>query len=69
MGIKRHAYRVLVGIPEGQRPLGRHRHRWKDNIRMGFGEIRQGGIDWIHLGEDRDQWQALVNTVMNFWVP
>jgi hypothetical protein len=56
-------------MPEGKRPLGRPRHRWKDNIRMVLGEIKWGGMDWLHLGEDRDQWQAFVNTVKNVWVP
>jgi hypothetical protein len=56
-------YRVLVGKPEGTRPLGRPRHRWVDNIIMDL------GMDWIDLAQDRDQWKALVNTVMNLRVP
>jgi hypothetical protein len=66
---KRNACRVLVGKPEGTRPLGRHRRRWEDNIRTGLGEIRCGGMDWINLALERDQWRALVNTVMNLRVP
>jgi hypothetical protein len=66
---KRNAYRVLVEKPEGKRLLVRPRHRWKDNINMGLREIRWGGLDWIHLAQDRDQWRALVNTVMNLRVP
>jgi hypothetical protein len=62
MGETRNAYRILVGKPEGKRPLGRPRRRWVDNIKMDLGEI---GWDVM----DRDQWRALVNTVMNLWVP
>jgi hypothetical protein len=51
------------------RPLGRPRHRWEDNLIMDLREIGWGGTDWIDLAQDRDQWQALVNTVMNLWVP
>jgi hypothetical protein len=58
-----------VGKPEGKRPLGRPRHRWEDNIRMDLRGIGWGGMDWIDLAQDRDQWRALVNTVMNLWVP
>jgi hypothetical protein len=54
---------------EGRRPLGRSRRRWEDNIRMDLTEIGCEGVDWVHLAEDRDQWQALVNTVMNLRVP
>jgi hypothetical protein len=67
-GEKRNAYRILVGKPEGNRPLGMHRRRWEDNIRMNLREIGWGGMDWIDLAQDRDQWRALVNTVMNIWV-
>jgi hypothetical protein len=66
---KRNAYRILVGKPEGKRPLGRRRRRCEDNIRMGLREIGWGGMDWIDLAQDRDQWRALVNTVMNLRVP
>jgi hypothetical protein len=58
-----------VGKPEGKRPLGRPRRRWEDNIRMDLREIGWGGMDWIDLAQNRDQWRALVNTVMNFRVP
>ena len=57
-------YRVLVGKPEGKRPLGRPRHKWEDNIKMDLQELGLGCMDWIHLTEDRDSWRALVNTVM-----
>jgi len=57
-----------VGKPEGNRPLGRPRHRWEDNIKMDLQEVGRGG-DWMELAEDRDMWRALVNTVMNFRVP
>jgi hypothetical protein len=68
-GDKRNAYRILMGKPEGNRPLGRPRRRWEDNIKMDLREIGWGGVDWIDLAQDRDQWRALVNTVMNLWVP
>jgi hypothetical protein len=69
MGEGRNVYRVLVGKPEGRRPLGRPRHRWEGGIRMDLEEIVWGGVEWIHLAEYRDPWQALVNAVMNlrFW--
>jgi hypothetical protein len=63
-GEKKHAYRILVGKLEGKRPLRRPRCKWKD-IKMDSREIGWGGMDWIHLAQDRDQWRALVNTVMN----
>jgi hypothetical protein len=63
-----HIY-ILVGKPEGKRPLGRPRRRWVDNIKMDLTEIGWGGMDWIDLAQDRDQWRALVNTVMNHRVP
>jgi hypothetical protein len=66
---KRNAYRILVGKPEGKRPLGRPRHRWEDDIRIDLREIGWGGIDWIDLAQDRDQWRAFVNTAMNRRVP
>jgi hypothetical protein len=69
MGEKRNAYRILVGKPEAKRPLGRPRRRWEDNIETDLREIEWGGMDWIDVAEDRDQWRALVNTVMNLRVP
>jgi hypothetical protein len=66
---KRNAYRILVGKPEGKRPLGRPRRRWVDNIKTGLREIGWDDMDWIDLAQDRDQWRALANTVMNFRVP
>jgi hypothetical protein len=68
MGEKRNAYRILVGNPEGKRPLGRPRRRWVDNINMDLRVIEWDGGDWIDLAEDRDQWGALVNTEMNLRV-
>jgi hypothetical protein len=68
-GATRTAYRILVGKQEGKRPLGRPRRRWEDNIKMDLRERRWGGMDWIDLAQDRDQWRALVNTVMNLRVP
>jgi len=58
-----------VGKPEGKRPLGRHRYRWEDNIRMDLQEVRCGGVDWIELAQERDRWQACVNAVMNLHAP
>jgi hypothetical protein len=69
MGEMRNVYRILVGKPEGKRPLGRPRRRWEDNIRMDLREIGCVGMDWIDLVQDRDQWRALVNMVMNLRVP
>jgi hypothetical protein len=69
MGAKRNACRILVGKPERKRPLGRPRCRWQDNIRMDLREIEWGGMDWIDLAQDRDQWKALVNMVINLRVP
>jgi hypothetical protein len=63
------AYRILVGRPEGRRPLGRSRRRWQDNIKMNFQEVGWGSMDWIELAQDRDRWRALVNAVMNLRVP
>jgi len=65
MGEDRGVYRVLVGRPEGKRPLGRPRRRWKDNIKMDLLEVGCEGMDWIDLAQDRDRWRALVNAVMN----
>jgi hypothetical protein len=69
MGEKRNAYRLLVENPEGKRPLGRPRRRWVDNIRMDLGEGGWGDVDWIGLAKDRNRWRALVNSVLNLWVP
>jgi hypothetical protein len=69
MGEKRNAYRILVGKPEGKRQLERPRRRWEKNIKMDLKEIGWGGMDWIDVAEDKDQWRALVNTVMNLRVP
>jgi hypothetical protein len=65
----RNAYRILVGKPEGKRPLGRRRRRWVDNIKLDLREIEWDDMDWIELAQDTDQWRALVNTVMNLRVP
>ena len=69
MGDRRGAFTVLVGKPEGKRPLGRPRHRGDDNIKMDLQEVGCGGMDWIKLAQDRDRWQALENAVMNLQVP
>jgi hypothetical protein len=66
---KRNAYRILVGKPEGKRPLGRPRRMWVDNIKMDLREIEWDGVDWIDVAHDRDQWRALVNAVLNLGVP
>jgi hypothetical protein len=66
---KRNVYRLLVGKPEGKRPLGRPRRRWIDSINTDLLEIGLGGVDWIGLAQDRYNWRALVNAVMNLWVP
>jgi hypothetical protein len=66
---KRNAYRLLVGNPEGKRPLGIPRRRWVDNIRMDLGEMGWGDVDWIGLAQDRNTWRALVNSVLNLRVP
>jgi transposase len=69
LGEKWNAYRILVGKPEGKRPLRRPRCRWVDNVKMYLTVIGWDGVDWIDLDQDRDQWRALVNTVMNLQVP
>jgi hypothetical protein len=69
MGDGRGVYRVLVGRPEGKRPLVRPRHRWEDNILMDLREMGVDGANWIRLAQDRVQWRAFVNTVMNLRVP
>jgi hypothetical protein len=66
---KRNAYRILLGKPEGKRPVGRSKRRWVDNIKIELREIGWGGMDWIDLAQDRDQWRALVSMVMNLRVP
>jgi hypothetical protein len=68
MGEKRKVYKVLVGKPEGKRPLGRPKCRWEDRIRMDLREIGLGGVDWIRLAQDRHQWRAVVSVVMNLQV-
>jgi hypothetical protein len=69
MGVKRNAYRLLVGKPEGKSPLRRPRRRWVDNIRMDLGEVEWGDVGWICLAKDRNRWRALVNSVLNLRVP
>ena len=69
MDEERGVYKVLVGKPEGKRPLGRPRLRWVDNIRMDLQEVGCGYMDWIGLAQDRDGWRRLVNAVMNLRVP
>jgi hypothetical protein len=65
MGDIGNAYRILVRKPEGKRPLGRYRRRWECNIRIDLRDIGWEGVDWIHLAQERGQWRALANTVMN----
>jgi len=62
-GERRGVYRVLVGKPEGKRPIGRPRHRWEDNIKMDLQKVVFGDMEWIELAQDRDRWRALVNAV------
>jgi len=69
MGEWRGLYRVLVGKPEGKRPLGRARRRWEDNIKMDLQEVGCGGMDWIELAQDRGRWRVLMNAVINLRVP
>jgi hypothetical protein len=68
MGEERKVYKVLVGKPEGKRPLERPRRRWEDGIRMDLREIGLRGVDWIRLAQDRDRWWAVVSAVMNLRV-
>jgi hypothetical protein len=69
MGEEWNAYTIFMGKPEGMRLLGRPRRRWVDNIKIYLREIEWDGMDWIDLAQDRDQWRALVNTVMNLRFP
>jgi hypothetical protein len=69
MGERRGVYRVLVGQPEGKRPLGRRRRRWKGNIKMDLQEVGFEGVDWIELSQDRDRWRTLLTAVMNLRFP
>jgi ribosome biogenesis protein Nip4 len=69
MGEKRGAYRILVGRPEGRRPLRRPRHRWEDNIKMDLQEVGWRDMDWIELAQYRYRWRAVVNAVMNLRFP
>jgi hypothetical protein len=68
MGEGRNVYRVLMRKPEGKRPLERPRRRWEDGIKMDLREIGWGGVEWIHLAQDRDRWRAVVKAVMNLLV-
>jgi hypothetical protein len=68
-GEKRNAYRILLGMSEGKRPLGRPRCRWVDNINIDLRETGWDGMDWFDLVQNWDHWRALVNTIMNLWVP
>ena len=69
MGEESEVYRVLVGKPEGKRPMGRPMRRWVDNIRMDLQEVGSRYMDWIGLAQNRDRWRTLVNAVMNLRVP
>jgi hypothetical protein len=69
MGVERRVHSVLLGQPEGKRPLGRPRRRWEDTIKMDLQEVGGGRGDWMELAQDRDGWRALLSTVMSFWVP
>ena len=69
MDQRRGVYRVLVGKPEGKSPLGRHRPRWEDNIKMDLRDVGCRDVDWTELAQDRDRWRALVNAVMKLRVP
>ena len=69
MGERRGVHRVLVGNPEGKRPMGRPRRRWEDNNKMDLQEVERGFGDWMELAQDRESWRALVSTVRNLRVP
>ena len=69
VGEEREVYRVLVGKPEGKRPVGRPRRRWVDNVRLALQEVGCGHMDWIGLTQDRDRWRTLISAVMNLRVP
>jgi hypothetical protein len=69
MGEERGVHRLLVGKPEGKRPLGRPRRRWENNSEMNLQEVEGGRGDWMELAQERDGWRALVSTVKKFWVP
>jgi hypothetical protein len=69
MGKMRNAYHIMVGKPEGKKPFGRPKRRWEEHIRMDLREIGWEGVDWMHMAQDRGQWQALVNTVTNLRIP
>jgi hypothetical protein len=68
MGEGRVVYRILAGKPEGNKPLGRPRRRWGDNVKINLQEVGCGGMDWIELAQDIDRWRKLVNAVINLWV-
>jgi hypothetical protein len=68
MGEERKVYKVLLGKPQGKRPLGRPRHRWEDGFRMDLREIGLGRVDWIRMAQDRDRWRAVVSAVINLRV-
>jgi hypothetical protein len=69
LGKKRNAYRILVGKPEGKRPLRKPRHRWVDNIKVDLREMEWDGVDWIDMAQVRDHWRALMNTLLILRVP
>jgi hypothetical protein len=69
MGEMRNAYKILVGKVKEKRPFRKPKHKWEHNIKMDHSELGMEGVYWIHLAQDRDQWQALVSTAMNLWVP